>query len=208
MSGFSHRLAACAVASFLLVGAASADVVRRHSLATAGVRELVVTSDVGEIDLRAGSSDRLEVEVTLHNRKSGLFSRRADLSKADILIKRSGDALELSLEDDNLAGDWIIRTPASGIGLVSIHQGVGDIDASPGASDVAIALGVGDVRLTTKAASAGDINLAVGVGDAEIKGAQSAGLSRFVGVSGHAKGRGSSSIDVSIGVGDADIRLD
>ena len=112
-ASFLRRLAACLLLSAAAAGAATADVVRRHTLPASGVSELAIVAGVGDIDLKPGPGDQIEVEVEIRSKASIWGARNKDLSGVDIGIKRSGGRLELSLEDEKLQADWTIRVPRS-----------------------------------------------------------------------------------------------
>lgn len=207
-ASFLRRLAACLLLSAAAAGAATADVVRRHTLPASGVSELAIVAGVGDIDLKPGPGDQIEVEVEIRSKASIWGARNKDLSGVDIGIKRSGGRLELSLEDEKLQADWTIRVPRSAAFGLSVALGVGDIDIAPPGGAMEIALGVGDVEVKARKAQVGGVNVAVGVGDASISGGDAMRIRSFVGATGSARGAGASAFDVSIGVGDADIRLD
>ncbi|MBU6319890.1 MAG: hypothetical protein KGS00_09565 [Alphaproteobacteria bacterium] len=203
-----RRLTACLLLTAAVTGVARADVVRRHTLPVSGIGELSIVADSGDINLRPGTSDQLEVEVEIRKQTGNRASRNLDLSKVDIGIERSAGGLELSLRDKRVQGDWIVRLPRSSQIGVSVALGVGDIDIAPPSGAMEIALGVGDVEVKARKAQVGGVSVNVGVGNASISGGEEVRFRRFVGATGSARGAGVSTFDVSVGVGDVDIRLD
>jgi len=196
--------------SLAVAGTAAAQTVKRHSFPAAGLAELEVASEVGEIEISPGGGQTVEVEVEFSRRNSGIggwFSRGPDLAAKDIVIRRSGSRLELSVRDEEVQTEWKIRLPAQGLARTTIAHGVGDVEAEIAKGALEVDLGVGDVDVVLRRADAGAIRLAVGVGDADIRGLPETESSRFVGASVTAMGEGASPVNISIGVGDADITL-
>lgn len=199
-------------------------VTRTHSLDWGSTTRLTVVNGVGEMVVRLGSTEKIEVQVKIRGDRRW-FGGRRDVADVDIEIERRGDQLRLALEDDKISGDWQISLPRKMLGLLEINSGVGDltieamaakleVDLGVGEVDARIAngvididVGVGDIEIVTQQSMAGAVRGSVGVGQVTITGEGVNSRGRGV-VQVGAAGKGDKEIVAAAGVGDIDIRLE
>jgi hypothetical protein len=170
---------------------------------------------VAELEVRAGASDQVEVEIF-----AVCDSNREDCAKAleklALSERRRGTVLVVELDGypkwgkDRFQVEAIVSLPARldfeldmGVGEVTIEGLTGNLD---------LEVGVGEVTLDSQSAHVRSVNLDVGVGDAEIYGSAKhieGRRSFLVGSEVYwAEGKGDKRIKVDVGVGEATVRLD
>lgn len=203
---------------------ATSRITRTHSLEWGSTARLTVVNGVGEMVVRLGSTEKIELQVKIRGDRSW-FGGRRDVGDVDIEIERRGDQLRLALEEDKISGDWQITLPRKMLGLLEVNSGVGDltieamtakleVDLGVGEVDARVAngvididVGVGDIEIVTQQATAGAVRGSVGVGQVTITGEGVNSRGRGV-VQVGAAGKGDKDIVAAAGVGDIDIRLE
>ena len=202
---------------------ATSRVTRAHSLEWGSMTRLTVVNSVGEMVVRLGSTEKIEVQVKIRGDRSW-FGGRRDVAEVDIEIERRGDQLRLALEEEKISGDWQITLPRRMLGLLEVNSGVGEltieamtakleVDLGVGEVEARIAngiidvdVGVGDIEIVTQQATAGAVRGSVGVGQVTISGEGVSSRGRGV-VRVGAAGKGDKEIVAAAGVGDITIRL-
>ncbi len=180
---------------------------RNHDFDLDDINELEINNSVGSIEMRIGDDDELHVDIDIESGDDGFFRRGKDVDDIDLDIRRRGDKLILTIDEDNIKADWYIELPA--LNAIDIDMGVGELDIEIGASSLAIDLGVGEIDVLAPLASTGDIEISAGVGDTTIRGINSVENKRsFVSSKSEGRGEGELSIDVEVGVGDVTVSLD
>ncbi|MFZ8885740.1 MAG: hypothetical protein ACO4AL_09515 [Steroidobacteraceae bacterium] len=208
---FSAALLAAALVP-TVAAEATEEVTRRHTLRAEGVQVLKIDAGVGSVRVEPGTADTYQVVVTIEPAKKGWFGKKADVSKAQLKIERSGERLQLSLDPDSvdgasLQGTWRVKLPAQPPAEVEVDLGVGEARIEAPASVVRLDVGVGEAKVVTAAASAGAVSAAAGVGDAHITGAEASRQRHVVGGQSSARGQGQRDITVNVGVGEAGVTL-
>lgn len=188
---------------------------------------------VGDVDVVAGDTNEVVLEIQLKPRRGGFFSSmkkaQQEVDEAELQVKIVNGTLNLEIETDSddrhFEEQWIIELPARlnfdldlGVGdvefrgltgTISADIGVGDILAEGNSGDVTIEAGVGDISIRGAAADYGSVAGSGGVGDARltVRG-ERVSSSGFVGHSAEWNGEGPHFIEISVGVGDAKVTLE
>lgn len=198
-------LAAFCILASVSVHAAS-EVDREHVLDASDLTRIDIRAAVGAIRIRESGGDSIRVRLTITGSRRGLLRRRADVSDFDLGVDRHGSRMELSFLEEHAAADWVIDLPRSFD--LSVHLGVGELEAELSGGDLDIKVGVGEVDLTLPKAAIKRISATTGVGDARIRGGDNAEEKRTL-MSGQAssEGPGEDRVEVKLGVGEIDIRL-
>jgi hypothetical protein len=202
---------------------------------TDGVEKVIVKVSVGELELVAGDSDSVTVQVELKPRRGGIFSslRKAEeeVESATLEIEREHQSLALRVgsgasDDRRFEEFWKIEVPAHlalaikhGIGEAEIQGMTGGVEAAVGVCDLTIEVQSGNV---TVEATSGDVRIlaplaeyrsaecVTGVGSTQLLVAGKViGSDGMIGSSTSWSDRdGVFQIEVEVGLGDIEVRLD
>jgi hypothetical protein len=202
---------------------------------TDGVERVVIEISVGELELVAGDSEAVTVQVELKARRGGIFSslRKAEkeVEGAILEIDKENKILALRVgsgatNDRRFEEFWKIEVPAHlalavkhGIGKAMIQGMAGGVEAAIGACDLTIEVQSGDVTVD---ATSGDVRIlaplaeyrsaecVTGVGSTQLTVAGKViGSDGMIGSSTSWSGSsGAFQIEVEVGFGEIEIRLE
>jgi hypothetical protein len=203
-----------------------------ESMPAQGIDRVRIESGVGDVDIHATDTERIEVAVILTARRGGIFSSmkkaERDVEEAALSSELVGNRLYLEVDsttgDERFEEQWSVELPADteveleiGLGdvavdglerVLEVELGVGNVVVLDAAGELLIEVGVGDVDIQGEARRFGDVSASGGVGDAKIKVSGERITSEgFVGHSAAWQGDGPGRIEVEIGVGEAAITL-
>lgn len=138
----------------------------------AGVDQLRIRTNVGDVDVRTHEAERIEVRAQVsvpHDRAEELAPASA---ARDVRLDLQDGVLTLAnahiddADDDDWQVSLTVRVPR--VPRASISTGVGDVLARLDAQELAIVVGVGDVRTE---GAVGRLDARTGVGDVDLRGA-------------------------------------
>lgn len=170
---------------------------------------------VAELEVTAGSSDKIEVEILAECRRNRRDCEDAleDLQLSD---RTRGKVLTIDLEGYPKWGkgrieiETVVKIPADFD--FDLDMGVGEVNIAGLRGDLDLDLGVGELNIDTGASHLRSVNLDVGVGDAEIYGSRERVEGRrsfLVGSEVYwSDGKGDKRIKVDVGVGEVTVRLE
>lgn len=169
---------------------------------------------VAELEVTAGSSDKIEVEVFAECKRSRRDCEEA-LENLELFDRTRGKVLTIDFEGypkwgkGRIEVEAVVKIPA-GFDF-DLDMGVGEVNIAGLRGNLDLDLGVGELNIDTKEAHLRSVNLDVGVGDAEIYGADARVEGRrsfLVGSEVYwADGEGDKRINVDVGVGEVTVRL-
>lgn len=201
------------ISSLTLVAAlcsqqASADNEKRiaETLTMTNQQSLSINFPVGSLEIEAGDSDQLEIEIELKPKKSGWFSSNVDLSAITLDKKISDHKISLEVDKDDLQQDWTIRLPRTA--ALDVQLGVGSIEINNFANSADIEVGVGSIRIDTTLDDFKRIQLSSGVGDTRVSGLikEVKEQRQLVSSETEYRGAGEHNLNIEVGVGDIRIR--
>ncbi|EAR28668.1 Secreted protein containing internal repeats [Pseudoalteromonas tunicata D2] len=168
-------------------------------------QSLSINFPVGSLEIEAGDSDQLEIEIDLKPKNSGWFSSSADLSSITLDKKITDNKISLEVDKDDLQQEWTIRLPRTA--ALDVHLGVGSIEINNFANSADIEVGVGSVRIDTTLDDFKNIQLSSGVGDTRVSGLVNEIKEQRKLVSSETEYRGAGQYNLNIEVGVGDIRI-
>ncbi|UCE01256.1 MAG: hypothetical protein JSW67_08070 [Candidatus Latescibacterota bacterium] len=194
---------------------AAAETVRTFSreFEAAELRSLRLSVPVGAVEIRAGSSEQVVVDVRLRcDRGDDRCAEYAEKIELDHRERSHELRLEFDgprhWDDDNdLSIEVQLEVPASL--ELELDLGVGDVQVFDVENHVAVDVGVGQVEVRMREELVRSVDLEVGIGDATMSPRSSRSRSRsFLGEDIRWRdGEGHARIAVDVGVGEVDVRL-
>lgn len=180
---------------------------------SAGVSLVEIEHPVGELEIVAGSSERVEVQmrVKCSSRRNRCSERVEDV---ELVSSPSGSTLALRVDGfprttNSLTVDLQVTMPARM--SLDIDRGVGETTVRNIAGDISVEAGVGEVRITSPMSSVGEVRAECGVGEVDLDvpdGRIEKDGFLFLGNELKWQGDGASFVDVEIGVGSVKINLE
>lgn len=173
-------------------------------------QSLTIDVPVGSITMETISGDTVEVNIDIKpkNDKDGdwsLFSSKVDLTEITLDSKVTTNGLTLTIDEDEVKQEWVIRVPAHL--ATDIDLGVGAIDIENFSNNLTIDVGVGAVSIDLESDNYRSIKLDSGVGDTSIHGLgrNVSQRSHLVGSTTSFSGDGQHTVKVEVGVGEASV---
>ncbi|MBW3671402.1 MAG: hypothetical protein KY432_06985 [Acidobacteria bacterium] len=206
---------AIAIVSLSFVFAADAKTWRTENFDfdSTGVSMVEIEHPVGELEIAAGPSERIEVQMRVEcsSRRNRCGERIEDI---ELVSGGSGSTLTLRVEGfpkttNSLTVDLQVTMPARM--SLDIDRGVGETTVRNIAGDISVEAGVGEVRITAPVSSIGEVRAECGVGEVDLDvpdGRIEKDGFLFLGNELTWQGEGASFIDVEIGVGSVNIDLE
>jgi hypothetical protein len=213
---FARALAWALALAALAPAAARADVTVRtldQDLPAAGLESVAFRGQVGEVQVVGTSGESVKLEVALLCDRERDRDCREAAARVDLRVRRSGDRLQLAVEDwPKLRGGGLsirARLELPKHLAVEVDMGVGEVSVAGVEADVEVDTGVGEVTVEAREAHFRSVKMDTGVGEVTLEvGGRTVEGSGFVG--GHLswrRGPGQGHIEVDTGVGEIRVVL-